>query len=68
MAFRSVPASTVPEGSTESSSAKDGQNIAMGGAGRRAGAGILRFPGTVYPLESPARQFTVRRETVKRCY
>ena len=44
----------------------DSQDIAMGAARRRTGTGILRFPGTVHPLEFPARQFTVRRDTCRK--
>jgi hypothetical protein len=40
----------------------DGQEIAVCTANRRAGTCIRRFPGTVYSLEFPARQFTVRRD------
>jgi hypothetical protein len=43
----------------------DGQDISMGAALRRTGTGILRFPGTVYSLQFPARQFTVRRDTCR---
>jgi hypothetical protein len=44
----------------------DGQDIAMDSAAGRAGTGILRFLGTVHPLESPARQFLSWRDTCRK--
>jgi len=44
----------------------DCQDIPMGAARRRTGTGILRLPGTVDPLEFPARQFASRRDTCRK--
>jgi len=44
----------------------DSQDIARGTSRRRTGTGILRFPGTVDPLEFPARQFSSRGDTCRK--